>query len=89
MGVDTYPLNTNILRYMWIFYRKTNFDGSFTRYKAHLVSDGKAKKVDANCCETFSLIVNSTTIRDILSLALSRACLSISWMLKMLICMVI
>ncbi|XP_021719327.1 uncharacterized protein LOC110686999 [Chenopodium quinoa] len=35
------PPNVNVIRPMWIFRHKRNSDGSFERYKARLVADGK------------------------------------------------
>ena len=36
------PPNANVIRFLWIFRLKTNSDGSFERYKAWLVGEGKS-----------------------------------------------
>ena len=36
------PPNANVIRFLWIFRLKTNSDGSFERYKARLVGEGKS-----------------------------------------------
>lgn len=56
-----------------------NFDGSFARYKARLVCDGAWQKICINCGDTFNPIVKLTTIRTVLSLAISK-----SWCLHQL-----
>ncbi|GJX75874.1 ribonuclease H-like domain-containing protein, partial [Tanacetum coccineum] len=48
-------------------------DGSFERYKAHLVGDGRSQQVGVDCDETFSLVVKPATIRTTLSLAVSKS----------------
>jgi len=47
--------------------------GSFERYKARIVGDGKTQQVGVDCDETFSPVVKPVTIRTVLSLALSKA----------------
>lgn len=56
-----------------------NFDGSFARCKALLVSDSAWQKTCIICCDTFSPVVKLTTIRTVLSLAVSK-----SWCLHQL-----
>ena len=58
---------------MWIFRVKTKFDGSFERYKARLVDDGKSQKEDIDCDKTFSPVVKPTSIRIVLSIARSKS----------------
>ena len=75
---DTWELvprlsGVNIIRYMWIFCHKTNYNGSFARYEVRLVVDGSSQQFGVDYLETFSSIVKSATIRVVLSLALSRS----------------
>ena len=65
--------NTNIIRSMWIFRHKNNSDGSFERYKARLVGDGRSQQVGIDCIETFSPVVKPATIRTVLSIAISKS----------------
>ena len=58
---------------MWNFRHKLNSDGSFERYKARLVGDGRSKQVGIDCGDTFSPVVKPATIRTVLSLALSKS----------------
>lgn len=66
------PLNVNVIRSMWIFRHKFKSDGTFERYKARLVGDGKTQQVGIDCDETFSPVVKPATIWTVLTLALSR-----------------
>lgn len=66
------PRDTNIIGCDWIFRHKFNYDGSLERYKAHLVVNGKSQAVGVDYDETFSSVVNPTTIRTVLSIALSH-----------------
>ncbi|XP_071739134.1 uncharacterized protein [Rutidosis leptorrhynchoides] len=54
------------------FKHKMCSDGSFERYKARFVGDGRSQQVGIYCTETFSLVINPATIRVVLSLALSN-----------------
>ena len=67
------PPNANVVRSLWIFRVKTKSDGSFERYKARLVTDGKSQQAGIDCDETFSPVVKPATIRIILSLALAKS----------------
>ena len=42
------PSNANVIRSLWIFRVKTKSDGSFERYKARLVGDGKSQRKGLN-----------------------------------------
>ncbi|KAL2936002.1 Retrovirus-related Pol polyprotein from transposon RE1 [Bienertia sinuspersici] len=67
------PSNANIIRSLWIFRHKMKSDGSFERYKARLVGDGKTQREGIDCDETFSPVVKPATIRTVLSIALSKS----------------
>ena len=62
-----------MIRSLWIFRLKTKFDGSFERYKARLVGDGKSQQEGVDCDETFSLVVKPASIRLVLSIAISKS----------------
>ena len=47
------PPNVNVIHSMWIFTHKENSDGTFARYKARLVGDGKTQQVGVDYGETF------------------------------------
>ncbi|GKG27380.1 ribonuclease H-like domain-containing protein, partial [Tanacetum coccineum] len=51
---------------------KINADGSLSRYKARLVTNGRSQQQGIDCDETFSPVVKPATIRIVLSLAVSR-----------------
>ncbi|XP_071708628.1 uncharacterized protein [Rutidosis leptorrhynchoides] len=46
--------------------------GNLNRYKARLVANGRSQQVGIDCDETFSPVVKPTSIRTVLSLAVSR-----------------
>ncbi|KAI3776873.1 hypothetical protein L1987_46663 [Smallanthus sonchifolius] len=58
---------------MWLFKHKFRSDGSLERYKARLVCDGRSQQVGVDCGDTFSPVVKPTTIRTVLTLALSKS----------------
>ncbi|KAM0020291.1 putative RNA-directed DNA polymerase [Helianthus debilis subsp. tardiflorus] len=66
------PPDAHIIRCMWLFRHKYHANGTLERYKARLVVNGKSQQVGIDCDETFSPVVKPTTIRTVLSLALSR-----------------
>ncbi|XP_056687859.1 uncharacterized mitochondrial protein AtMg00810-like [Spinacia oleracea] len=52
---------------------KKKSDGSFERHKACLVGDGRSQQKGVDCEETFSPVVKPTSIRALLSIALSNS----------------
>nr|GFB60435.1 putative ribonuclease H-like domain-containing protein [Tanacetum cinerariifolium] len=57
---------------MWLFKHKFHAAGTLSRYKARLVANGSIQQLGIDCDETFSPVVKPTTIRTVLSLAVSR-----------------
>ncbi|KAJ0511512.1 putative RNA-directed DNA polymerase [Helianthus annuus] len=66
------PAGAPVIRCMWLFRRKFHADDTLERYKARLVVNGKSQTVGVDCHETFSPVVKPTTIRIVLSLAVSK-----------------
>ncbi|KAM2666634.1 hypothetical protein EV2_018443 [Malus domestica] len=60
----------NILPNKWVFRIKRNFNGSIQRFKARLVANGFHQQPGLNYGETFSPVVNHSTIRLILALSI-------------------
>nr|GEV16610.1 hypothetical protein [Tanacetum cinerariifolium]GEV81923.1 hypothetical protein [Tanacetum cinerariifolium] len=56
------PPDTNV-RYMWLFRHKYLADGSFSRYKAHLVVNGSTQLEGIDVDETFILIVKPDLVK--------------------------
>lgn len=69
----------NVVGNKWIFHIKRNDDGSIQRYKARLVAKGFHQSPEVDFFETFSPVVKASTIRVVLSLAVSRG-----WALRQL-----
>ncbi|MDV3187721.1 MAG: reverse transcriptase domain-containing protein [Sweet potato little leaf phytoplasma] len=69
----------NVVGNKWIFRIKRNVDGSIQRYKARLVAKGFHQSPGVDFFETFSPVVKASTIRVVLSLAVSRG-----WSLRQL-----
>jgi hypothetical protein len=67
------PSNTNIASGKWIFRHKFNSDGSLARYKARWVCRGYSQQHSINYDETFSPVVKPSTIRTVLSIAISSS----------------
>nr|GEV36259.1 NBS-containing resistance-like protein [Tanacetum cinerariifolium] len=65
------PPNINIVHYMWLYKYKYNVDGSLNWYKARLVANGRSQQQGIEYDETFSPVVKPSTIRTVLSLAVS------------------
>ena len=68
-----HPSNHNIVGCKWVFRIKQNSDGSISRYKACLVAKGFHQRPRVDYHDTFSPIVKPTTIRVVLSVALSNS----------------
>lgn len=56
-----------------MFKHKHHSDGTLPRYKAHRVVRGYSQRLGIDFHETFSPVVKPTTIRSVLSLAVSRS----------------
>ncbi|CAM8888151.1 unnamed protein product [Rhodiola kirilowii] len=66
------PKDANLVGSKWIFRTKYKPDGSIDRYKARLVARGFNQRPGIDFFETFSPVIKPTTIRLVLSIAISR-----------------
>ncbi|CAN1749024.1 Retrovirus-related Pol polyprotein from transposon TNT 1-94 [Linum perenne] len=73
------PTNANIVGCKWIYRIKRHSNGTFQRYKARLVAQGYSQEAGVDYTDTFSPVVKPTTIRLVLSIALSKG-----WSLRQL-----
>jgi hypothetical protein len=64
--------STNLVGYKWVFRIKQNSDGTVARYKARLVAKGFHQRPGTDYKETFSPVIKPTTIRIVLSLAITN-----------------
>ncbi|RVW40389.1 Retrovirus-related Pol polyprotein from transposon RE2 [Vitis vinifera] len=76
--VPSHPTQ-NLVGCKWIFHTKYLPTGSIDRYKARLVAKGFHQRPDVNYSETFSPVIKPTTVRLVLSLAVSQG-----WSLRQL-----
>nr|GEY78479.1 uncharacterized mitochondrial protein AtMg00810-like isoform X2 [Tanacetum cinerariifolium] len=64
--------NTNVVDSKWVYRLKRDKTGAITRYKARFVAKGFRQQPVIDFYETFSLVVKSTSIRAVLSLAVTN-----------------
>ncbi|KAK0579819.1 hypothetical protein LWI29_031937 [Acer saccharum] len=76
--VPSHP-SYNTVGCKWIFCIKRSPDGSISKYKAHLVAKGFHQRPGVDYTDTFIPVVKTTTIRVLLSTAVSRG-----WSLRQL-----
>ena len=78
---DLVPSNalTNVVGCKWVFRIKRAPNGSISRYKARLVAKGFHQRPGLDYTDTFSPVIKTTTIRIVLSIAVSRG-----WSLRQL-----
>src|SRR3954466_2784500 len=83
------PSHLNVVGCKWVFKLKHRADGSIERYKARLVAKGFHQQAGIDFDETFSPVIRPTTIRIVLSLAVSSGWSFRHRMLRMQFFMVI
>jgi len=67
------PARANVVSGKWVFKHKFKSDGSLECYKARWVLRGFTQRPGVDFGETFSPVVKPTTVRTVLSLALSHS----------------
>lgn len=66
------PPNQKLVGNKWIFKLKRNPDGTIQRHKARLVAKGFHQQVGVDFFETFNPVIKPSTVRVVLSLAVSN-----------------
>lgn len=64
------PKGVKPVGYKWVFVRKRNENGEIVRYKARLVAQGFTQRPGIDYEETYSPVVDATTFRFLISLAI-------------------
>lgn len=66
------PPSTNIVGCRWLYRHKFNSHGNLDQYKGRFVAQGFSQQPGVDFDDTFSPVVKPTTIRTVLSIAVSR-----------------
>ena len=64
--------STNVIGYLRVYRIKRNDDGFVARYKAHLVAKGFYRRPGIDFHKTYSPVVKPTTIKLVLTIAMSN-----------------
>ena len=64
------PYDVKPVGYKWVFVRKRNEHGEIVRYKARFVAQGFSQSPGIDYEETYSPVVDATTFRFLISLAI-------------------